>query len=282
MKRRDFLQKTALVAAGGTTALGTCSRSEATNTDVVSHEAVTDDRPKTILVTSAHSDLARLLAAELSSDYHVRLTGPVDVQTEHEFVKIVLDHNDSTNSLVRGVDAIVHVAEPLLDADDTKRIDYRTRCTYNLLRAAGEEGVRHVVFVSSLHMMTGYDEGLTVDEDWRPLPTIASGGLSSYLGEFTCCEFAREGKVNVVVLRVGNVIRAGALAGEPFDPLCVDPRDVAQAVSRALSRLLAGGIPGRATWSVFHIQSSSSRARFSVRKAERVLGYQPKYGGPEP
>jgi len=72
------------------------------------------------------------------------------------------------------------------------------------------------------------------------------------------------------------------LASKAFDPLWVDPRDVAQAVCRALSSLLAGGVRGGAPWSVFHIQSGSPRARFSVRKARRFLGYQPRFAGLQP
>jgi nucleoside-diphosphate-sugar epimerase len=54
----------------------------------------------------------------------------------------------------------------------------------------------------------GYNESFEVDEEWRPLPTIASAGLSDHLGEFTCREFSREGKLNVVVLRLGNIMQA--------------------------------------------------------------------------
>jgi nucleoside-diphosphate-sugar epimerase len=270
MKRRDFLQTAGLLAAG------------ATDVQVRGRRSPADAAIKEVLVTSAHSELARVIAAELKGDYQVRLTAPVHIEAPCEFVKSALNHDELTNLAVRGVDAIVHVAEPLPDIGHVERIDYRTRCTYNLLQAAVKAGVQSVVYLSSLRMMGGYDKSFQVDEDWRPLPTPASGGLSDYLGEFTCREFAREGKLNVIVLRLGNVVSAEALVEEASNSAWVDPRDVAQAVSCALTKLLTDWTAIDGHWSVFHILSHSPSSRFPIRKARRILGYRPDFGGQEP
>jgi nucleoside-diphosphate-sugar epimerase len=126
--------------------------------------------------------------------------------------------------------------------------------------------------------MVGYDEAFQVDEDWRPIPGD-SVGLAEYLGEYVCREFAREGKLSMTVLRLGKVIRAEDFAGQPFDPLWVDRRDIAQAVSLALAAQLAAGGPRLGAWSIFHILSGSPRARFSIERARRVLGYRPQFAG---
>ena len=239
MKRRDFLLKTGLLGPGGTNVLAACGASEAADSQVRSRRSPADAATKKVLITSAHRELAQVVAAELSGDYQVRLTAPMHVEAAHDFVKSALNHDELTNLAVRGVDAIVPVAEPLSDVGDAEGIDYQTRCTYNLLCEAVKEDVRPVVYLGSLRMMSGYDESLQVDEDWRPLPTPASGGLSDCLGEFTCREFAREGRLDVIVLRLGNVVSAEALGEETSNSACVDPRDVAQAVSCALTKLLA-------------------------------------------
>jgi nucleoside-diphosphate-sugar epimerase len=205
------------------------------------------------------------------------MTASSPVRTDHEFVKCALDADESTNAIVRGVDAIVYVARPPADAAESEQIDYQTRCTYNLLRAAVDQGVRNVVMLSSLRSMTGYEASFQVDENWRPLPTIACGGLPEHLGEFVCREFTHQGDLNIIVLRLGNVARAEALKGKPADPLWVDPRDVAQAVRRSLAVLFANRQPGLGYWSIFHIQSDSPQSEFSIRKAERFLGYRPQY-----
>jgi hypothetical protein len=281
MKRRDFLQKAGLLAAGATHVLATCGASEAVDSEVRSRRSPADAAIKKVLVTSAHNELARVVAAELTSDYQVRLTAPVHVEAPCEFVKSALNHDEPTNLAVRGVNAIVHLAEPLPDFNDAEEIDYRTRGTYNLLQAAVKEGVQSVVYLSSLRMMGGYDKRFQVDEDWRPLPTPACGGLSDYLGEFTCREFAREGRLKVIVLRLGNVASAEALGEEASNSAWVDPRDVTQAVSCALAKLLADWTAIGGQWSVFHVLSHSPSSRFPIRKARTILGYRPNFGGQE-
>jgi nucleoside-diphosphate-sugar epimerase len=225
---------------------------------------------KHLLITSASAPLAQSLAAALTNEYSIRLTDRVPVRATNEFVECALDADAATNNLVRGIHAIVHVAEPLGSESAEQQIDYLTRRTYNLLWAAAEESVPRVVLLSSLEVMSGYDPQFTVSETWRPRPSLQPRVLAMHLGEFTSREFAREGKVNVVVLRLGKVVRAEEVQGRAFDPLWVEERDVAHAVSRALAARIG-------PWQVYHIQSGSPRARFSISRAKAALGYAPRF-----
>ena len=101
---------------------------------------------------------------------------------------------------------------------------------------------------------------------WAAEPRV----LAKHLGEFTSREFARDGKVSVVVLRLGKVVRSEEVRDRPFDPLWVDERDVVHAVSLALASRL-----GR--FQVFHIQSDSPKARFAVTRARGALKYRPQH-----
>ena len=252
MNRRRFLQSTGL--AGAAPLAG----------------AQTPAKPKPILITSGASRIAQVLAAGLKDKHPIRLTERIPVRTEHEFVECALGHDAATNTAVRGVDAILHVADPLPDDTPEQQIDLLTRCTYNLLTAAAEEMVPLVLMLSTLDVMTGYPANLTVSETWRPRPSTEPRVLSKHLGEFTCREFARDGKANIAVLRLGKVVRAEDVQGKPFDPLWVDERDVVHAVASALTARL-----GR--WQIFHIQSDSPKARFAVTRAKAALKYQPQY-----
>lgn len=225
---------------------------------------------KTLLITSAGSELAKRLAAGLSQQHTIRLTERKGIQADHEFVECALGHDPSTNAAVRGVHAIVHVAEPLSGDDAAQQIDLATRCTYNLLFAAAAESVPLVVLLSSLDLMTGYDPNLTVSETWRAKPTTEPRILSKHLAEFTTREFARENKITAVVLRLGKVVRSEDVKGRPFDPLWVDERDVVQAVHLALSSRFA-------RFQVFHIQADSPKARFAVTRARGGLKYRSQY-----
>jgi nucleoside-diphosphate-sugar epimerase len=274
MERRDFLRNAGLLFAN---AAGTSGSSTEQAPASKSIESQNKRQNKRVLITSANCRLAQSLAAELSREYQVRLTERIGVKSSYEFDQCAMGNDASTRSLVRGTGAIVHVAEPLPDEMESQQIDYLTRCTYNLLWAAVEEGVRRLVLLSTLELMTRYDESFTVSERWRPLPTCEPRLLSKHLGEFTCREFAREGKIDAIVLRLGKVVRSDEVKGQPFDPIWVDERDVAQAVSSALSAKLADSPSGVGGWSIFHIGADSPRARFAVANAKNGLGYRPQF-----
>jgi nucleoside-diphosphate-sugar epimerase len=205
-----------------------------------------------LLITSAASSRSQGLAVALRAAHTVRLTDRVHVDSEVEFARCSLDHDFATNLLVRGMEAIIHVAEPLPGDNEIGQIDFLTRCTYNLLWAAAEEGVRRVIYLSSLALLEQYDPAYLITEQWRPRPTTAAPLLAKHLGESVCREFAREHKLEVVVLRLGQVVEA----------------DLAQAISQALTAVLG-------PWSVFHIRAELPQSRFSIERAKTRLGYSP-------
>jgi uronate dehydrogenase len=227
-------------------------------------------KAKSILVTSGGGRVAQALAAGLKETYSIRLTERAPVRSEYEFVQCALGHDSATDDVVRGMEAIVHVAEPLPEETPEQQIDFLTRCTYNLLWAAAEAKVPRVVFLSTLELMTGYEPSYTVSENWLPLLSMTTIVLAKHLGEYVCREFAREGKIQIVVLRLGKVVRASEIKDQPADPLWVEERDVAHAVSCALTARLN-------IWQVFHIQADSQGARFSVKRAQAALGYRPQF-----
>ncbi len=232
-------------------------------------------KERRILITSGESELAQVIADHLGRDYRIRLTGLTAAQSDFLYTRCELGHDSATDELVRGVEAIVHVAEPPPDANEEEQLDHQTRKTYNLLRAATQEGVRRLVFLSTLELMTGYDEAFLVRERWRPLPPTQMSLLAKYLGEYTCREFAREEKIQVIVLRIGKVVKAAAVKGQTVDPLWVEEREVAQAVAGALDVELSDHAQGVERWRIFHVQSEFPGARFPVGGAKGALGYQP-------
>ena len=229
-----------------------------------------------ILITSAGSELARNVAGALAEAHTLRLTDLHSVENVvGTFVQNELGHDEATNELVRGIDTIIHIAEipPKLlagaDQPDNYAIDYQTRCTYNLLMAASEEGVKHVIYASTLRLFEQHGEDWTVTESWRPRPTVDSFVLSKHLGEFTCREFAREGKINVTCLRLGNLVTAETAATADHDSMWLEMSDAVAAFNCALN--------SSAPWQIFHIQSEFPGSRFSIGKAKSHLEFNPQF-----
>ena len=237
-----------------------------------------------ILVTNVGMQLQAELARELAANHEVRSTDTEEQKVDGEFVRCDLGHDDGTNELVRGMDAIVHCAATDPSRSVQQQLDNATRRTYNLLYAASQENIPRVLFLSSLALMAKYGENLRVTETWRPAPTTDTDLLCYHLGEFTCKEFVRENRITVVCLRLGQIFRGSdetpSTAGLHLD-------DAVRAVESGLVWDIArertsGGrppAPGAKGWGLFHVQSPVASARFSTRSARDLMDFDPVMAG---
>lgn len=222
---------------------------------------------KLLLTVGAHR-LTQHLADTLSPAHTLVLADDAHQQTGHSFVRCDFDDDRATSWLTRGVDAIVHFGWVDPEEDASQQLDRQTRQTFNLLKSAAEASVPRMIYLSSLGLMQGYSEKLRVTERWRPLPTTNPQILAPYLGEIVCREFARERRLQVVCLRLGEVMWEQGTGTSVWG---LYPKDLVQAVSGAL----VADLP---PFSVFHIQSKVPGQRYGTGEAERVLGLRPSQG----
>ena len=217
-----------------------------------------------ILLTNPSSRLSRELAQCLGSSHEVELSaGP-------------FGHEESTDALVRGKNAIVHSLNTDKTIGDVERLDEAMRQTYNLLWAAVEHKVEKFLFLGSLSTMSSYDLDFLVNEKWKPVPTTDINILSHHMSEFVCREFGREKKIDVRCLRLGELCWDKQI-NSSF-PLLGE--DAIQAIGKVLTKDISSSWPGSflippTTWHVFHIQSSTPEVRFSTQKAQDLLSYLP-------
>lgn len=228
-----------------------------------------------ILITSAGSELTQKLADATVESHNIRLTELEPVDTNYEFVQNALGHDESTNELVKGIDTVVHIAKtpPELKAQaegpENYEIDFQTRCTYNLLMAASEEGVKHFIYASTLRLFEQHGKDWTVKENWRPRPSIDGVVLAKHLGEFTCREFAREGKIKVTCLRLGEIITAEKASDAELNSMWLEINDAVAAFQ--------GAIDAPSRWGIFHVQSEFPGSRFDIGKAKGHLKFNPQF-----
>ncbi len=178
-------------------------------------------------------------------------------------------HDDSTDSLVKGVDALVVFGYNREPTDATSIIDHSTRQLYNLLFAASEAGVKRCVYISSLKLFSDYEENLTVTEKWRSLPpTDDVPLLACHLGEVVCKEFARDRLIQVVTLRLGFPIVAGNLdsAESTGESAATCSEDAIDAITGALTSESAP------QWQDIHVQGHVSNQRYLTHTAQDSLG----------
>lgn len=107
---------------------------------------------------------------------------------------------------VHGAGIVYHLAAQATVMGAARDIDYTFTTnvvgTYNVLKAAAEEGVRKVVFASSREVY-GEPLMLPVDEG-HPLMSINLYGASKVTGEALCRAFSRQCDMETIVLRIAN------------------------------------------------------------------------------
>ena len=212
-----------------------------------------------VLITSGSSDIAGLLHETLNREHSVVLTDDPSRSSAENCIACVLGHDEATDQLCEGVDAIVLVCTSD-GLSESSVIDVHSRKIYNLLTAALEAGVKHVVMISSLSLFDAVDPAYEIDEQWAPSVTTDPEVLRYHVAEFVCREFARANRLAVTCLRTGDVVDSN-----PGDS-DVTRSGLGVAVSAALSQ-------GGTGWSVYHVVSAGDR--FSTDKIQKGLDVDP-------
>ncbi len=233
-----------------------------------------------LLLTSATSEFGRTVADLLSGDHEMVLTD----QTRHaeghpDVVACDLGDDDSTDRLVAGIDAIVHIGHGGHFSSASDLLDVNTRCTYNLLTAVRNAGINRVVNLSTLRLLDDYPEHLTVTENWRPTPGVEPVILSAHLNEYVCREFGREGGIKISTLRLGFPLVAGntAAAAASGESAALAGDDLLTAINAALTADLgvnaqSTDAPHPVSFRTVHVQSPFENGRFLLKGAASILG----------
>ena len=181
------------------------------------------------------------------------------------------------------MDGVVHLAHATRDPsrpedeDDARILDTRIKGTYTLLLAAVEKGVRRIVQVSDLGILSGYAGELIVAEDFVPLPDASAHQQAVYLSELVGREFARLRPGLVCTLRLGRLVDAASLGPEArFEE---DWLDVGDAVAGILRALEVDGFDGLGHWGLYNLAAETAGGRYDLRKSRTGrLGFSPRQG----
>jgi nucleoside-diphosphate-sugar epimerase len=224
-----------------------------------------------ILVTSGASAVGRLVASALAGTHDVS-TVDLPANASSGISGHDLDHDEATDELVAGVDVVIHPGWMAQEGDAPFLIDYHTRRTYNLLRACVDQGVSRAIYLSTLQLMDGYPERMTVSERWKPLPSTDDQILATHLGETVFKEYAREEPISTMVIRAGFPLIDGnrGAASESGHSAALATGDLTLAISRAIEAEWSG-------WNVLHVQSPVPEPRYLMGAAQTLIGYpEPK------
>lgn len=231
-----------------------------------------------VLVTGASGEVGRGVVPLLEREFDLRLLAldapgddPRRVQAD------LLDWNALTQAM-NGVQAVLHLAVAPGhaglyedDAFNDRRFDVNVKGTYHVFETARRAGVRRVVHVSSLMVVWGHGMNALVPGNAEPRPH-GTYALTKLLGEQLAQHYAQAHGMEVLVLRIAAPLDLNApdLRSKPVRPQQVPVPDLAQAFARALTVPLP-------RCEVVTIVGESSRRRWDLEPARRVLGYEPRY-----
>jgi uronate dehydrogenase len=229
-----------------------------------------------ILITGAAGKVGHWLTEALGREHELRLGDVTPIAGEPRFVPLDVTQPQQVHEAMQGIDAVVHLAiasghegDYEDDAFNQRRFDVNVRGTYNVLQAAVRAGVRRFVHTSSIMVVWGYNLKDPVESD-APARPVGTYALTKQLAEVACAQMARQHGLSLVCLRIAKPIdpHDATLKSGQIRPQWIPFPDLTRAYRCALAAPNIG-------FEIVTIVGESSRRRFDLSKAERVLGYRP-------
>ena len=160
-----------------------------------------------ILLTGAAGGLGKALRPRLKANCTVLRLSDVqpfgDAQAGEEVVLADLADAAAVNTMVKGVDAIVHMGGISLEGPFGPILQANILGVYNLYEAARHNGVKRIVFASSNHVTGLYrqDETITADHPVRPDGLY---GVSKAFGETLARLYFDRFGIETACIRIGS------------------------------------------------------------------------------
>ena len=230
-----------------------------------------------VLITGAAGLIGRQLTRALESA-HELILGDIRPTDDPRSVLLDVTQPVSVCAAMRNVDAVFHTAIASGHEGDFEdaafnqlRFDVNVKGTWNVLDAAAKAGVRRFVHTSSLMVVWGYGAPQSVASD-APARPVGTYAVTKYLAEVACEHVAKTHGLSVVCLRIAKPIDLTdrAWKRQRMRPQWIAFPDLLEAYRLAL-------IAPEISFEIITVVGVSSRCRWDLSKARRVLSYEPRY-----
>ncbi len=234
-------------------------------------------KKKTVLVTGAAGNIGSYFAEHARDRYKLILLEREGEDVSHieKFGKVLFGDIRDLNFLQRAccdVDTIVHLAaDPSPSADWETLKEINIGGTYNTMVAAKANGVRRVIYASSIHAVSGYPADYQVHTE-EPVNPGDLYGVSKCFGEALGRYMAEQEGLSVICLRIGAFQpRKSALKASGIGMLdaWVSQRDLHQLIVRCIDDT-------RLKFAIFHGLSNNRFKRLDISDARKLVGYDPQ------
>ena len=237
-----------------------------------------------ILLTGAAGGIGRGFFAFAREHYRFRLADRVfdaahggdPAHAPHEVMRLDIADLDACQQACAGVDTVIHLAadaNPAADFYDSL-LENNIKGTFNIFRAAKDQGCHRVIFASSAWVVGGYPRDTQAGPD-APLRPVNQYGVSKCFGEAVAAYFAQAEGLSSIVVRIGAYDDGDA---DNWLRASLDVRELATYVSaRDLHHLLVRCIetPG-VTYAIAHGLSENLFKRLDLTSTRDQFAYRPQ------
>ena len=238
---------------------------------------------KRILLTGAAGGIGSAFFHAAASAYLFRLADRETTSlhlagsSEHEVRAFDVADLEACQRLCRDMDMVVHLAATTNpEADFYQSLLHSNICgTYNIFRAAKDQGCQRVIFASSAQVFAGYPDDVQAHPE-SPLRPMNMYGVSKCFGEAVAAYFAHAEGLSSIAVRIGsydegadasNWLRqqpnARHLSGY------VSERDVNQLLVRCIEA-------SDVSFAIVHAISNNRFKRLDLTSTRDLLGYAPQ------
>lgn len=244
---------------------------------MVLEEAAGGETPRRVLITGMSGSIGQKLRDHLQQSGRYSISG-LDKEGEGDNLHIadLTEAPDKWMEHLRGIDVVVHLAAYARNyASWEQALGPNVDGLLNLYCACQKQGVKRIVFASSVWPMSGYRfTNNLIQGDTSPLPTNAYGATKTF-GERVGRSFYQSYGIETIVLRLGACLRQNnrpssrMVRGDWQQSHWLSDRDMCQAFQRAIEQPVA-------SWNVYNVTSAITGSRWDIQNTRADLGFAPQ------
>ncbi|MET4558869.1 nucleoside-diphosphate-sugar epimerase [Lysinibacillus parviboronicapiens] len=237
---------------------------------------------KKILITGAAGKIGQHVANTLmkKTSYQLKLADinllPLEKfkgSSNHEVIYLDVSSLEECQNACKNIDIVIHLAgDPSPNADFySSLLENTIKGSYNIFKAASDNGVTKVIAASSAQTVEGYPLDFQVT-DSSPVRPKNMYGVSKCFVEALASYFAYEKQLQSILIRIG--------AYDDYKPegLPLSARDMSAYISPEdfidllLKTITAKNLP---FFSILHGISENRFKRLNIEETKRLVGYTP-------
>src|SRR6266699_5363651 len=238
---------------------------------------------KRLLLTGAAGGIGSAFFRSTAGHYTFRLADrdmtslASAASRDHEACILDVADLDACQQACRGIHTVIHLAaDANPDADFFRSLLHNNiQGTYNIFRAAKDQGCQRVIFASSAQVFAGYPDDVQAHPESLVRP-MNMYGVSKCFGEAVASYFAHAEGLSSIVLRIGSY----DVNDDPSTWLRQQPnaRHLSGYVSeRDLNQLLVRCIEAAdVPFALVHAISHNRFKRLDLTSTRELLGYAPQ------